>query len=234
MRAFTRQAYDRLHLRTAGMEFASEMVVKAALRGLRVTEVPIVLHKDGRRRPPHLRRWRDGWRHLRFMLLFSPRWLFLYPGLALMAFGALVAGWLLPGGHRVGPFGFDVNTLLVASALGTVGYQLVVFAVFSKVYAIQAGYHPPNPTLTTLYRYITLEVGLVAGFLMAAVGFLVLAVAAWHWETVGFGALDPGRSLRLVVPATTLLSIGVETIFASFFLSILGIERADAAAAVNG
>ncbi len=226
LRAFSREAYDRLQLSTGGMEFASEMVVKASLRGLRVADVPVVLRRDGRSRPPHLRRWRDGWRHLRFMLLYSPRWLFLYPGAGLMLIGTSVAGWLLPGGHRVGRFGFDINTLLVAAAMAIVGYQLVIFAVFSKVYATRAGFLPPNPVLTRLYRYVTLEVGLLAGVAMAAAGFVTLAVAGWRWETVGFGELDAGRSMRLVIPAMTLLAVGVETIFASFFLSILGIEHA--------
>ncbi len=226
LRAFSRVAYDRLRLNTAGMEFASEMVVKASLYGLRVAEVPIVLRRDGRTRPPHLRRWRDGWRHLRFMLLYSPRWLFFYPGLALMAVGAALGAWLLPGGRRIGAAGLDIDTLLVASAMLTVGYHVVVFALFTKVYASQSGLLPPSRTLGRVYRYVTLETGLLAGAAMCLAGFTILALAAWHWESIGFGRLDPSRAMRVVIPATTLFGLGVETVFASFFLSILGIERA--------
>ena len=224
LRGFTKQAYDQLSLTAGGMEFASEMVVKATFRRLRVTEVGVVLRPDGRSHPPHLRRWRDGWRHLRFMLLFSPRWLFLYPGLALIGFGGLVSAWLLPTGHRLGPIGFDVDTLLVAAAMALVGYQLVIFAVFSKVYATQVGLLPANPWLNRLYRHVKLEVGLAAGVLMVAAGVAALIGATLMWESVSFGVLDPRQSMRLVIPAVTLLAVGVETIFASFFLSILGIE----------
>jgi glycosyltransferase involved in cell wall biosynthesis len=224
LRAFKKEAYVKMHLRATGMEFASEMVIKASLRGMRVAEVPVVLHPDGRSRPPHLRTWRDGWRHLRFMLLFSPRWLFLYPGLALFGIG-LVAGALLETGpKKIGPFGFDIHTLLLAGFLCLMGYQLVVFAVFTKVFAMREGFHPPNNTYATMFRYVKLETGLVIGALMALVGIAGTILAVLTWQSVGFGALDPRTTMREIIPALVLLTLGVQTIFASFFLSILGID----------
>jgi len=225
LRAFTKDAYARMRLRATGMEFASEMVIKAALRGMRITEVPVVLHPDGRSRPPHLRTWRDGWRHLRFMLLFSPRWLFLYPGLALLAGGLLLSALLVAGPLYIGGVRLDIHTLLVAGFLALLGYQLVLFAVFTKMFAIREGFHPPHPMLQTLLRHITLEVGLLAGALMALGGLVALVVAVISWQSVGFGNLNPSTTMREVIPAVVLLALGTQTIFASFFISILAIER---------
>jgi glycosyltransferase involved in cell wall biosynthesis len=230
LRGFSMRAYRRMDLHTTGMEFASEMVIKASLKGLRIAEVPTVLRRDGRSRPPHLRRWRDGWRHLRFMLLFSPRWLFLVPGGSLFAIGLLTSAVLIPGPRRVGPVGFDIHTLLVGSFLCLIGYQVIVFAVFSKIYAVRQGFHPEHPGLNRLFRYLNLEVGLLAGTLMLAAGLVPLLVAGWSWETSGFGALDPRTTMRLVIPAMVLLALGIQTVFASFFLSILGIDHEPAAA----
>jgi hypothetical protein len=223
LRAFSKSAIERIGLHTTGMEFASEMVIKASLHGLKVAEVPIVLRPDGRTRPPHLRSWHDGWRHLRFMLLFSPRWLFLVPGTALFLVGALVAAWLEAGPRQVGPVGLDIHTLLVASFACLLGYQLVVFALFTKVFAIREGFHPPNRALFRLFRHVKLETGLLAGMAMTLAGFAALGLAAWSWGAVGFGALDPEVTMREVIPALVLLALGVQTVFASFFLSILGI-----------
>jgi glycosyltransferase involved in cell wall biosynthesis len=225
LRAFTKDAYDRMRLRATGMEFASEMVIKAALKGMRITEVPVVLHPDGRSRAPHLRTWRDGWRHLRFMLLFSPRWLFLYPGLALLFGGLLLSALLVIGPLRIGGVRLDIHTLLVAGFLALLGYQLVLFAVFTKMFAIREGFHPPHPTLQTLLRYITLEVGLLTGALMALGGLVALVLAVASWQSVGFGNLNPSTTMREVIPAVVLLALGTQTIFASFFISILSIER---------
>src|SRR5471032_5927 len=143
LRAFKKDAYEKMRLRASGMEFASEMVIKASLKGMRITEVAVILRPDGRSRPPHLRTWRDGWRHLRFMLLFSPRWLFLYPGLALFAVGVILSAVLLGGPLQVGGLRLDIHTLLVAGFLSLLGYQLVLFALFTKIFAIRAGFHPP-------------------------------------------------------------------------------------------
>jgi glycosyltransferase involved in cell wall biosynthesis len=224
LRGYRRDAFDRLDLRTTGMEFASEMVLKATLLGLKVTEVPTTLHKDGRGRPPHLRPWRDGWRHLRFMLLYSPRWLFLYPGLGLLALGVAAGGWLWGGPRRVGDIELDVHTLLYAAMLLPIGFQLVSFAVFSKVFAIQEGLVPPDPRLTRLFRYVTLEVGLAVGalLLLAGLGGSIAAVGAW--SRAGFGGLDPSQKMRLVIPAVTALMLGLQAIFSSFLLSVLGLH----------
>ncbi|HVC78668.1 MAG TPA: glycosyltransferase family 2 protein [Candidatus Micrarchaeaceae archaeon] len=224
LRAFKKDAYEKMRLRATGMEFASEMVIKAALKGMRITEVPVVLRPDGRSRPPHLRTWRDGWRHLRFMLLFSPRWLFLYPGLALFAVGVVLSALLLAGPLHVAGVRLDIHTLLVAGFLALIGYQLVLFAVFTKIFAVRMGFHPPHPVLERLFKFITLEVGLLAGALMVLAGIVGLVLAVASWQAVGFGNLNPSLTMREVIPAVLLLAIGTQTVFASFFISILSID----------
>src|SRR5881296_1512522 len=196
LRGFRKDAYERLRLRASGMEFASEMVVKASLQRMKIAEVPITLHPDGRSRPPHLRTWRDGWRHLRFMLLFSPRWLFLYPGLALFSAGLVVGAALEISPIKIGPFGLDIHTLLLAGFCSLIGYQLIVFAVFTKVFAMRIGFHPPNPTYASMFRFVHLETGLVAGALMFGLGVAGAIVAVLSWHAVGFGALDPRLTMR--------------------------------------
>ncbi|MHB8613284.1 MAG: glycosyltransferase family 2 protein [Candidatus Dormibacteraceae bacterium] len=225
LRGFRKDAYERMKLRATGMEFASEMVIKASLKGMRIAEVPVKLRPDGRSRPPHLRTWRDGWRHLRFMLLFSPRWLFLYPGLALFVVGMILSAILLGGPIHVGGLRLDIHTLLVASFLALIGYQLVLFAIFTKIFAIQSGFHQPYPLLESVSRYVTLEVGLAAGALMVLVGIIALILAVASWGAVGFGRLDPSLTMREVIPAVVLLALGTQTVFASFFISILSIDR---------
>jgi len=224
LRAFKKDAYEKMRLRATGMEFASEMVIKASLKGMRITEVAVKLRPDGRTRAPHLRTWRDGWRHLRFMLLFSPRWLFLYPGLALFAVGVVLSALLLGGPLHVAGVRLDIHTLLVAGFLSLIGYQLVLFAVFTKIFAVRMGFHPPHPVLERLFRYITLEVGLLAGVLMVLAGIVGLVLAVASWQSVGFGNLDPSLTMREVIPAVLLLAIGTQTVFASFFISILSID----------
>ena len=227
LRAFRREAILGLDLTSTGMEFASEMVVKATLHQLRVTEVPITLHRDGRSRPPHLRTWQDGWRHLRFMLLYSPRWLFLIPGGALFLVGAVGLLVLARGPYRLGGLGLDVGTLLVAGFACLVGYQAIVFAAFTKVFVVREGLHPQPRGLAWLYRYLRLETGLLAGALMTLAGIGVLVLAVGGWASKDFGALDPRTTIRLVVPGCVLLALGVQTVFASFFLSILGVPAAE-------
>ena len=224
LRGFRKDAYDKLRLQATGMEFASEMVIKASLQKMRIAEVPVTLSPDGRSRPPHLRTWRDGWRHLRFMLLFSPRWLFLYPGLGLLVVGLGLSVALLPGPLAVGGIRLDIHTMLIAGFLALLGYQLVLFAVFTKFFAIRVGFHPPHPALQSLFRYMTLEVGLAAGSLLALIGLVTLVVAVASWSAVGFGNLDPDVTMREVIPAVVLTALGTQTVFASFFISILGIE----------
>ena len=229
LRAFRRDAILGLNLRTTGMEFASEMVVKSSLAGLRITEVPTTLSPDGRSRPPHLRSWRDGWRHLRFLLLYSPRWLFLYPGIAMLAVGLCLSAALLPGPLPIHIAGMhltlDVDTLTYALGLMLLGAHITVFAVSARVFATQEGFLPHNAAFDRLFKVITLETGLLFGccLLLLGAGMLVYAVFLWH--AAGFGNLSPTHMLRLTLPSATLLLLGVEAIFASFFLSLLGLNR---------
>jgi glycosyltransferase involved in cell wall biosynthesis len=224
LRGFRKDAYQRLRLRATGMEFASEMVIKASLQKMTIAEVPVTLRPDGRSRPPHLRTWRDGWRHLRFMLLFSPRWLFLYPGFVLFVASVVVGTLLETGPKRIGGVQFDIHTLLLAGFACLIGFQLIVFAVFTKVFAMQQGFHPPNPTYRMMFRYIKLETGLAIGAAMLVLGVVGLLLAVFSWRAAGFGNLDPQLTMREVIPAAVLLALGTQTVFASFFLSILGID----------
>jgi Glycosyl transferase family 2 len=225
LRAFRKSAIEQLDLRTTGMEFASEMVVKATLYSLRIAEVPTTLSRDGRTRKPHLRSWRDGWRHLRFMLLYSPRWLFLYPGLILMFSGALVTGRLLFGPLTVGRVTFDVHTMLYAAVAIVIGFEMVVFAVFTKIFATTQGLLPKDPRLEKLFEYIKLETGLTVGTLLLFGGLGLSVYALSSWRAHFFGSLNPTETLRLVIPAVALIMLGLQAVLASFFLSILGLKR---------
>lgn len=229
LRAFTKDAFERMDLQTTGMEFASEMVVRATLLRLRTAEVPVVLHPDGRMRRPHLKTWSDGWRHLRFLLLFSPRWLFLVPGAVLLLAGTAASIWLLPGPRRLGPFGLDIQSLLVAAFLALVGYQVVLFAAFTKIFAIREGLHPPDARLSIVLARVRLEHGVIVGGAMAVAGTVALALAFGHWSSVGFGRLNPEMTMRVVIPAVVVAAVGVQTVFSSFFLSILGLPTRRAA-----
>jgi glycosyltransferase involved in cell wall biosynthesis len=226
LRGFRRSPILALDLRTTGMEFASEMVVKASVQGLRIAEVPITLAPDKRDRPPHLRTWRDGWRHLRFLLLYSPRWLFLYPGALLMIVGTLVGLWLLPGERALGSLRLDVHTLIYAAAAVVLGYQAVIFAVFTKTFAISEGLLPEDPRLTRLYRYVTLETGILAAIALVLFGLIAAAAAIGIWGAEGFGPISDIRyTLRVVIVSSLSITLGVQTLFASFFLSVLGLSR---------
>lgn len=225
IRAFRRSAFDRMDIRSTGMEFASEMVVKASLLQMNIAEVPTTLSPDGRNRAPHLRTWRDGWRHLRFLLLYSPRWLFLYPGIALIVIGALGCALLLPGPMRIGKIGLDVHTLLYAFVSILLGFQFIAFAAFTKIFAVSEGLLPEDTRLVRLFRYITLETGLTIGVLLTLLGLGGSILAVSNWGVEQFGRLDPSRMLRLVMPSVFALTLGVQTIYSSFFLSILGLRR---------
>jgi glycosyltransferase involved in cell wall biosynthesis len=225
LRACTRDALQKLNLRTTGMEFASEMIVKAALLGLNVAEVPTTLSPAGRSRPPYLRPWRDGWRHLRSLLMYSPRWLFLYPGLAMIVIGLAGCGWLLPKPGTIGSIGFDIHTLLYAFVAIELGAQFVAFAMFTKVFAISAELLPEDPRLYRVLRYVTLETGLIVGSLLTLAGLGGSVLALSDWGRTSFGMLDPSRMLRLVFPSVFSLMLGVQVICGSFFLSILELRR---------
>ena len=225
LRGFSKSAVTNLDLQTTGMEFASEMVVKATLHGMRLAEVPTILSPDGRTRAPHLRSWRDGWRHLRFLLLYSPRWLFLYPGALLMLAGLTVVLWLVPGPKVIGAVTFDVHTLLYGAVAIIIGFQCILFAVFTKIFAISEGLLPEDPRLNRAFRYVTLEVGLIVGLLLIIAGLSGSVYAYWYWDRLSYGNLDPSQTMRVVIPAATCLTVGCQTLFSSFFLSILGLKR---------
>jgi glycosyltransferase involved in cell wall biosynthesis len=226
LRGFEREAACALDLRTSGMEFASELVVRAALAGWRIAEVPTTLRPDGRGRPPHLRSWRDGWRHLRFLLLFSPRWLFLYPGIALLALGtALTTALYFTPLHFLGA-GLDIHSMLYASAAALLGLQLCLFALFARISAQAAGLLPRQPALERLLKLLSLERGLLLGLALAAAGFAWSAAAFWHWREAGFGALDPRAMMRDTIPAAALMIGGMEVMLASFLVSLLNWKNA--------
>jgi glycosyltransferase involved in cell wall biosynthesis len=225
LRGFNRESVLRLGLSTEGMEFASEMVVRATVEGLRIVEVPAALSPDGRSRPPHLRSFRDGWRHLRFLLLFSPRWLFLYPGAILMLVGIASMLWLLPGPRRVGPIGLDVNTLVYSSAAIVCGFQAVVFAVFAKVFAINARLLPADPRIQRFTSLVSIELGMAAGVVLLLAGLGAGAYAVGMWGRESFGALVPETSLRIVAPSATALILGLQLFFSSLFLGVLNLRR---------
>jgi glycosyltransferase involved in cell wall biosynthesis len=227
LRGFTKTAFEKMDLKTTGMEFASEMVIKSTLKSLRITEVPITLYKDGRSRPPHLKPWRDGWRHLRFMLLFSPRWLFLIPGLLLSALGIIFAAALSFANFRLGHIEFNVGTLVVACMTVIVGFQLVAFAFFTKVFAIAEGLLPDDPKLSRIFKIFTLEKGIILGLLVLFGGIILLARAVWVWQQANYGILpSTEENLRRLIPAATLVVLGIQTIFSSFFMSALGLKTA--------
>ena len=225
MRGFRKDSFARMDIRSTGMEFASEMVVKATLLRMNVREVPTTLSPDKRSRPPHLRTWHDGWRHLRFLLMYSPRWLFLYPGILLILLGLLGCAWLLPGPRVFHDVVFDVHTLLYAFVSVVLGFQFVTFAVFTKVFAISEGLLPEDPRLNQVFRYITLETGLAAGGLLVALGIGGSILAVSGWAKGSFGELDPAHMLRVVMPSVFSLTLGVQIVCSSFFLSILGLRR---------
>lgn len=224
LRAFSAEACRRMDLRTTGMELASEMIIKAQLFGLRVEEVPTVLRRDGRDRPPHLRPWRDGWRHLRFMLLFSPRWLFWYPGLLLMAAGTIVGGVLVQGPLPLGRITLDVHTLLFAAVAVLIGFQAASFAVLSKFFAIRAGLRRHEAGFEDWFRYVTLEAGLLTGGGLVAAGLALSLGAVWFWGDQGFGRLQPTETLRWVIPGALCLVLGCQMILTSFFLGVLRLD----------
>jgi len=221
LRGLRRDAILALNLQTTGMEFASEMIVKATMRGLKIKEVPTILYPDGRTRPPHLRTWSDGWRHLRFLLLYSPRWLFFYPGLALTVLGILISAFLLPGPRRVGNVTLDINTLMYASLLTIVGVQAVLFSLFTTVFGVNAGLLPRDPLTEQFVQRIGLEKGILLSLGMILLGFASSIGALVYWSQNLFGEIDPTFSMRLVIPGAVLFTLGFQALFASFFLSIL-------------
>ncbi len=225
LRGFRKDSIDRLELQTTGMEFSTEMVVKATLFNLRIIEIPTTLSPDGRDRRPHLRTWPDGWRYLRFLLLYSPRWLFLYPGAFLLFLGAAINLWLLPQPRTIGGVTFDYHTLLFGAMAILIGFQSINFAVFTKMFAITEHLLPEDPRLNRLFRYITLETGLVVGVLLILAGAATWIFGLGYWQSHDFGRLDPDKTLRIVIPGLVSLTLGVEIVLSSFFISVLGMGR---------
>lgn len=225
LRGFSSEAFRKMKLRTTGMEFASEMIVKATLLKLKIAEVPTTLGPDGRSRAPHLRPWRDGWRHLRFMLLCSPRWLFLYPGILLVLAGLLSGAWLLPGPRPIGRVNLDIHTLFFSAVAVLIGFQAILFAIFSKTFAIAEGLLPPDRKMDRLYRVFVLEVWLVIGAGLIVLGILGALGGVVVWERHAFGGLDPSHVMRVAIPSGLALALGSQTILSAFFLSLLRMAR---------
>jgi glycosyltransferase involved in cell wall biosynthesis len=225
LRGFCRDFYGYLDLRCTGMEFATEMILKGSLFGGRIAEVPITLYPDGRRsHAPHLRTFRDGWRTLRFFLLYSPRWLFWLPGLALILLGLLGYALAMPGVRIFGAT-LDAHTLLFASLSILVGYQSALFAVFAKTFAIRERLVPVDHRVERFFRIFTLERGLAIGAAGLLIGLVLLGGAVNQWRLTGFGSLDYAHTMRWVIPGVTLVALGVQTVLGSFFTSILGMAR---------
>jgi len=225
LRGFTKDAFEKMDLQTTGMEFASEMVIKTTLKKMKITEVPVTLSKDGRSRPPHLKPWRDGWRHLRFMLLFSPRWLFLFPGIALCLLGVAVSTPLSCADFQVGAVKFNVGTLAVSCMTMIVGFQLVAFAFFTKVFAIAEGLLPEDPKLSRVLKIFTLEKGLLLGIVVLLAGIILFFRAVWIWKQAHYGILPSTEdNMRRLIPAVTLVVLGIQGVFSSFFMSALGLK----------
>ena len=221
LRGFSRDAFERMDLRTTGMEFASEMVIKATLMEMNVVEVPTTLSRDGRSRPPHLRPFRDGWRHLRFMLLFSPNWLFLYPGLLLMMVGIVLGAKLLASPVHINGVRLSVDTLIYSVTMIEIGFQAVLFALLSRAYAVQEGLFPRSAAPTLFDQLFRLERGIILGSVLVLLGFALFLYAFRIWENARFGPLDVEMVTPIVIGSSISFSLGIEVILSSFFLSML-------------
>jgi glycosyltransferase involved in cell wall biosynthesis len=225
MRAFTKTLYRRMNQQCVGMEFASENIIKASLLRAKIAEVPITLHRDGRMaHPPHLKTFRDGWRNLRFYLMFSPRRLFLLPGALLITLGMAGVCIAMPG-LRIHGITFDVHTLLFASLAIIAGYMSILFALMTKLFAIGAGLLPTDRRIERMFDFVNLEKGLLLGIVVTLAGLVLLGAAVNQWRIADFGQLDYSRTMRIVIPGTTLVTLGFQTLLSSFFVSILGLHR---------
>ncbi len=225
LRGFSKSAYEKMEMRTTGMEFASEMVVKASLKRLKIAEVPTILSPDGRSRPPHLNTWRDGWRHLRFLLLYSPKWLFLIPGMLLFFVGLLLSAFLLIKPITLGSVTFDVHTLLFTALGMLVGFQFIVFYGLTKVYTIENGLLPKSKKYDRLFQFINLEKGLVAGVLLMIGGISLAIIAYFNWQEINFGDINNSNTLRMVIASATTILLGVQIVLFSLFFSVLGMKK---------
>jgi glycosyltransferase involved in cell wall biosynthesis len=225
LRGFNRERIRALDLQTTGMEFASEMVVKASLARYRIEEVPTTLKKDGRSRPPHLRSWHDGWRHLRFLLLFAPRWLFVYPGLVAFFLGAITVGVLAFGSVEIAGVGFDVTTMVYASALCVIGYQSLLFFWLTKLFATQEGFLPASPRYRAIVARWSAERGLLIGLALFVIGIVIGIVQVSRWGSLNFGAQDAAAVVRIAIPSALGIVLGFQTMMMSFFSGVLTTPR---------
>lgn len=225
LRGFSKEAYYKMELKTTGMEFASEMIVKSSLKDLKITEVNTILSPDGRSRPPHLNTWRDGWRHLRFLVLYSPNWLFLIPGLLLFIFGIITSSFLLFGTVSIGSVNFGVHTLLFTSGFVLIGFQFILFYGLTKVFTVENELLPKSNKYDKLFKLINLEKGLIVGALLVIIGIILSFSAYFDWQAINFGDIENTSTLRSVIPAITLMLLGVQVILFSLFFSILGLKK---------
>jgi glycosyltransferase involved in cell wall biosynthesis len=225
LRGYSAEAFKKMDLRTSGMEFASEMIIKATLLKMKIAEVPTTLSPDGRSRPPHLRPWRDGWRHLRFMMLYSPRWLFLYPGLLLMLVGLLAGGWLLPEPRRLGSVTLDIHTLFFCAIGVLVGFQAMLFAVFGQTFAVSEGLLPAGRGLDRLAKLFNMEIWVSIGILLTLLGLGGAAGGTVLWGKHHFGALLPSQVMRIAIPSGLAMALGCQIVLAAFFLGVLRLRR---------
>lgn len=225
LRAFRREAILGLNLRCAGMEFASEMCVKSVVSGLKIEQVPITLRPDGRSRPPHLNSWRDGWRHLKFLLLFSPKWLFFYPGMLMFSVGLIGFGALATGPLKIGGISFDTNTMLLCATSMIMGFQAIFFAMFTQAFAIHNGLLKPDSRIQKFLDGSPVEWGIIAGGFLFLVGAAMFVFAFLKWQRVDFGPLSYADSLRVVILAVTAMAIGVQTFFCGFVFGTFGLTE---------
>jgi glycosyltransferase involved in cell wall biosynthesis len=225
LRGFSKEAYNKMQLKTTGMEFASEMIVKSKLNNLSITEVPTILHKDGRTRPPHLNTWPDGWRHLRFLTLYSPKWLFLYPSISLMIIGILTSIILIIKPISIGTITLDIHTLLYTASMILIGFQFFVFYALTKVFAVENELLPKSNRYQNLFKHITLEKGLIFGFILVFIGVILSVKGFADWNGNNFGNLNPSNTLRIIIPAVITILLGIQVILFSLFFSILGLKK---------
>jgi glycosyltransferase involved in cell wall biosynthesis len=225
LRGFSKAAYNKMNLKTSGMEFASEMVVKSKLNNLSITEVPTTLKKDGRSRKPHLKTWSDGWRHLRFLMLYAPNWLFLFPGIFLVVIGLILSTLLVINPIKFNHLTLDVHTLLYSSSFLLLGFQFVIFYGLTKIFAVENELLPKSNRYNKLFKIINLERGLVIGFVLLFFGFFLSIKGLSIWQDAHYGILDISTTLRVIIPAITFLQLGIQTILFSLFFSVLGLKK---------
>lgn len=225
LRGFSKEAYTKMDLKTTGMEFASEMIVKSKLNDLKIIEVPTILYPDGRSRKPHLKTWSDGWRHLRFLMLYSPNWLFLIPAVILMLVGLVTSILLISQPVMVEGIIFDIHTLMYSSGMVLVGFQFMVFYALTKIFAVENGLLPKSERYNKLFKYINLEKGLIIGVVLLVVGFALSYKGLSIWKSSDFGMLKPTDTFRVIIPAVFTILLGVQVILFSLFFSILGLKN---------